>query len=77
MFKTMTINKSQIIGKKPLGVLKGMKGSESYKNTIISYIDEDIPILISTDLTQEQWDRLCEGKLTPSQRLKLSVMGVI
>ncbi len=77
MFKTKTIKKSQIIGKKPLGVLKGMVGSENYKNTIITYLWGEFPVLMCTDITQEQWDNLCNGTLSPEDRFKLSAMGVI
>lgn len=75
--KTMTIKTSQIIGKRPLGVLKGAAGSENYKNTVIAYICGDIPVLLCTDLTQDQWDRMCEGNLSPKERFELCVLEMM
>lgn len=78
MLKTMKINKSQIIGRKPLGVIKGCEGSNNYKNTVIGCLGDNIPVLICTDLSsQEQWDRMVEGKLTAADRLEMSVMGLM
>jgi len=77
MIKTKRIRKSQIIGRKPLGVIAGCEGLENYKNIIVTYLGGDIPILVATDLTQTQWNNLCEGNLTAGDRLELSVQGII
>lgn len=42
----------------------GFIAPPDYKgNTVDAYIFGDIPIKIATDMTQEEFDRLCDGNL--------------
>lgn len=60
--KTMKINKKQLRGM--VGVIAGSEGSEVFKNTVMGYIDGEIPIFIKTNLTQKQWDKFVSGELS-------------
>lgn len=72
MIKTIEINRSQLSA--CVGVLSGEKGSDQFKNTVLSYINGDIPVWISTNLTQSQWDKFCNGKLPHKELIKAQVV---
>jgi len=75
MLKTMTISKGKIGFK--LGVIKGqeMEG-EHYRNIVLGWLGEQ-PVLISTNLSKEQWNKLCHGLLSRKELQKLHRAGQI
>jgi len=75
MFKTMTVNKSQL--KCKLGQIYTGNRDYSYKYLITCYAWGEIPFLMETNIRPEIFDRMCEGKLTPADRLELSVGGIL
>lgn len=68
MIRTYEVNRSQLKAK--VGVIAGTEESDKYKNTVMSYIDGQIPVFIRTNLNQQQWDKFCEGKLSEKELLK-------
>lgn len=67
--KTIEVNRNQI--KHQVGVIASiatLEENQYYKNTVISYMG-DMKVLIKTNLTQKQWNKFCEGKLS-KKRLK-------
>ena len=66
--RTYEINRSQL--KRQVGVFAGDPDANKYKNTVISYIDGEIPVFIKTNLTQKQWNLFCDGMLSEEEILK-------
>lgn len=64
----MRINKNQLEGL--VGVIAGTPGDEKYKNTVMGYIDGEIPIFIKTNLNQNQFNKFCDGQLSKEELKK-------
>lgn len=63
--KKNIINKNEL-SDKPIGCVLGSEADDGryiYKNIVIGYIGDKI-ILFKTNLTQVQFDRFCQGKLS-------------
>lgn len=66
MINGIAINKNQL-GRKPIGRIVETKEdliSNEYSNIVIGYIGGSEPVLIKTNLSQSEWDRVCNGKLS-------------
>jgi len=66
MINGIVINRSQL-SKRPVGCILGSDSCNRFKNIVISYINGQNPILICTNLNQEQWDLFCDGKLSKKE----------
>lgn len=59
----MNNNDLMVINRDKLNKKMGFIASPDYKgNAVTGYLFGNIPIKIATDMTQEEFDKLCDGK---------------
>jgi hypothetical protein len=71
------IDKSQFVGKKPVGIIFEGKRDYSYKNLVEVYISGEVPVLIQTNMTKFEFKKFCDGKLTKQDIESLKTRGII